>query len=319
MFIYTIRRLNLFIITLTILTLIGYGLVRLEPTTTWAHMDFWSGWLQYLAQIINGNFGVNHQGLSVIDEVAKVFPATLELCFFASILSLIIGIPLGTIAGMKRGRPIDTIISSTALMGYSMPLFWIALLSIMFFSLRLGWLPVSGQYSLLYEVEAKTGFTIIDTLLLNDPNRGYILVDVVNHLILPTVVLALAPMTEVIRQMRVSVANVITQNYIKAAQTRGLSKYEIIVRHVIRNSLPPIIPKLGIQMSGMLTAAMMTESIFNWPGIGRWLLNAIGNQDYVSIQAGVLAVASFVLTANIITDLIGAIANPLVRKQWNAI
>jgi cationic peptide transport system permease protein len=319
MFIYTIRRLNLFIITLTILTLIGYGLVRLEPTTTWAHMDFWSGWLQYLTQIINGNFGVNHQGLPVIDEVAKVFPATLELCFFASILSLMIGIPLGTIAGMKRGRPIDTIISSTALIGYSMPLFWIALLSIMFFSLRLGWLPVSGQYSLLYEVEAKTGFTIIDTLLLNDPNRGYILIDVVNHLILPTVVLALAPMTEVIRQMRVSVANVITQNYIKAAQTRGLSKYEIIVRHVIRNSLPPIIPKLGIQMSGMLTAAMMTESIFNWPGIGRWLLNAIGNQDYVSIQAGVLAVASFVLTANIITDLIGAIANPLVRKQWNAI
>ncbi len=319
MFIYTIRRLNLFIITLTILTLIGYGLVRLEPTTTWAHMDFWSGWLQYLTQIINGNFGVNHQGLPVIDEVAKVFPATLELCFFASMLSLMIGIPLGTIAGMKRGRPIDTIISSTALIGYSMPLFWIALLSIMFFSLRLGWLPVSGQYSLLYEVEAKTGFTIIDTLLLNDPNRGYILIDVVNHLILPTVVLALAPMTEVIRQMRVSVANVITQNYIKAAQTRGLSKYEIIVRHVIRNSLPPIIPKLGIQMSGMLTAAMMTESIFNWPGIGRWLLNAIGNQDYVSIQAGVLAVASFVLTANIITDLIGAIANPLVRKQWNAI
>lgn len=319
MFIYTIRRLNLFVITLTILTLIGYGLVRLEPTTTWAHMDFWSGWVQYLKQVLDGELGVNHQGLSVIDEVAKVFPATLELCFFASILSLLIGIPLGTIAGMKRGSPIDTLISSTALIGYSMPLFWIALLSIMFFSLRLGWLPVSGQYSMLYEIEAKTGVTIIDTLLLKDPNQGYILIDVVNHLVLPTVVLALAPMTEVIREMRVSVANVITKNYIKAAQTRGLSKYEIIVRHVIRNALPPIIPKLGIQMSGMLTAAMMTESIFNWPGIGRWLLNAIANQDYVSIQAGVLAVASFVLIANIITDLIGAFANPLVRKQWNAI
>ncbi|MBL4831526.1 MAG: ABC transporter permease subunit [Aliivibrio sp.] len=319
MFIYTIRRLNLFVITLTILTLIGYGLVRLEPTTTWAHMDFWSGWVQYLKQVLDGELGVNHQGLSVIDEVAKVFPATLELCFFASILSLLIGIPLGTIAGMKRGSPIDTLISSTALIGYSMPLFWIALLSIMFFSLRLGWLPVSGQYSMLYEIETKTGVTIIDTLLLKDPNQGYILIDVVNHLVLPTVVLALAPMTEVIREMRVSVANVITKNYIKAAQTRGLSKYEIIVRHVIRNALPPIIPKLGIQMSGMLTAAMMTESIFNWPGIGRWLLNAIANQDYVSIQAGVLAVASFVLIANIITDLIGAFANPLVRKQWNAI
>ncbi len=185
--------------------------------------------------------------------------------------------------------------------------------------MNLGWLPVAGRYSLLYEIQHVTGFAIIDVLLSEKPYRAEALIDVIHHLILPTLVLATAPTTEVIRLTRASVAEVMTQNYIKVAHTKGLSTFEIIIRHVRKNAIPPIIPKLGMQFSTMMTFAMLTESIFNWPGIGRWLLDAISDQNYVAIQAGVITVASFTLIANIFSDLTGAAINPLVRKEWYAI
>lgn len=319
MWIYTIRRFNLFIITLLILTLIGFNILRLDETSAWAQTSFFSGWMTYLGQLANGNLGVNQYGVNMLDEILRVFPATIELCFFAFFIALIIGTPVGTIAGMRQGKPTDTFISSIALLGYSMPLFWIALIVLMFFSLKLGITPVSGRHSLLYEFDAKTGFVFIDVLASKSPYRAEMLENIIQHLVLPTLVLSIAPMTEVIRLMRSSVATVITQNYIKVAHTKGLSKFEIMVKHIIRNALPPIIPKLGIQLSGLFTAAIVTESIFNWPGVGRWLLDAIINQDFVAIQAGVITVASFILLANILSDLLGAAVNPLVRKEFYAL
>ncbi len=118
------------------------------------------------------------------------------------------------------------------------------------------------------------------------------------------------------RPMRASVAEVMNQNYIRAAKIKGLSNYQIVTQHVLRNAIPPMIPKFGVQLSSMLTLAIITESIFNWPGIGRWLLDALANRDFMSIQAGVIVVGTLVLTANILSDLIGAAANPLVRKEW---
>lgn len=319
MFIYTIRRLNLFIITMLILTLIGYSILRLDPESFWSVRSFWSGWFIYLDNLRFGNLGMNQAGMPIVQEVIAVFPATLELCFFAFILSLVVGIPLGTLAGVKRGRFIDTVISSVTLVGYSIPLFWLALLLIMLFSLKLGLLPVSGRFSLLYEIEPVTGVALFDVMLSPQPYRAEALMNVISHLILPTLVLAMAPTTEVIRLTRASVSDVMDQNFIKVAQTKGLSMFEIITRHVLRNAIPPIIPKLGMQFSTMMTFAMLTESIFNWPGIGRWLLDAISAQNYVAIQAGVITVGSFILLANILSDLAGAFVNPLVRKEWYAI
>lgn len=319
MWFYTIRRFNLFIITLLVLTLIGFNILRLDQASAWSQAPFFSGWITYLGQLANGNLGANQYGLNMLDEILRVFPATMELCFFAFFIALIIGTPIGTIAGMRQGKPLDTLISSIALLGYSMPLFWIALILLMFFSLKLGITPVSGRYSLLYEFDAKTGFAFIDVLASRSPYRAEMLENIIQHLILPTLVLSIAPMTEVIRLMRSSVSTVITQNYIKVAHTKGLSKFEIMVKHIIRNALPPIIPKLGIQLSGLFTAAILTESIFNWPGVGRWLLDAIINQDFVAIQAGVITVASFILFANILSDLLGAAVNPLVRKEFYAL
>jgi cationic peptide transport system permease protein len=310
--------LNLFIITLFILTFVGFSILRLDPTSPAALEDLIPGWLQYIGEISQLNFGQNERGEPIWNDILVVFPATIELCFFAFLIALLIGIPIGTVAGTRQGKWIDTVISFTSMSGFSAPLYWIALMLIFVFSLTAEWFPVGGRFDLLYQIDHVTGFAIIDALLSDRPLKAHALQSVLEHLILPCIVLALAPTTQIISLMRASVAEVMKQNYIRAAKINGLSKYEIVIEHVIRNALPPIIPKFGVQLSSMLTFAIITESIFNWPGIGRWLLDALSNQDYVAIQAGVMVVATFVLIANILSDLIGAFANPLVRKEWYA-
>ncbi|EOX1846362.1 ABC transporter permease [Vibrio cholerae] len=316
MFVYTVRKFNLFIITLLILTMVGYSLARFDPHSPWTLIGFWQGWSSYLVQLMEFNFGLNKNGVPIIHELLVVFPATIELCTIAFILSLLVGIPIGTLAGMRQGKWLDTIISFISMSGYSAPIFWLALMMIMAFSLHFPVFPVAGRYDLLYQIDHVTGFALIDAFLSQSPYRSQALQSVIEHLTLPCLVLALAPTTQVIGQMRASVAEVMNQNYIRAAKIRGFSNYQIVTQHVLRNAIPPIIPKFGVQLSSMLTLAIITESIFNWPGIGRWLLDALANRDFMSIQAGVIVVGTLVLTANILSDLIGAAANPLVRKEW---
>ncbi|ELJ8607221.1 ABC transporter permease subunit [Vibrio cholerae] len=316
MFVYTVRKFNLFIITLLILTMVGYSLARFDPHSPWTLIGFWQGWSSYLVQLMEFNFGLNKNGVPIIQELLVVFPATIELCTIAFILSLLVGIPIGTLAGMRQGKWLDTIISFISMSGYSAPIFWLALMMIMAFSLHFPVFPVAGRYDLLYQIDHVTGFALIDAFLSQSPYRSQALQSVIEHLTLPCLVLALAPTTQVIGQMRASVAEVMNQNYIRAAKIKGLSNYQIVTQHVLRNAIPPMIPKFGVQLSSMLTLAIITESIFNWPGIGRWLLDALANRDFMSIQAGVIVVGTLVLTANILSDLIGAAANPLVRKEW---
>ena len=316
MFVYTVRKFNLFIITLLILTMVGYSLARFDPHSPWTLIGFWQGWSSYLVQLMEFNFGLNKNGVPILHELLVVFPATSELCTIAFILSLLVGIPIGTLAGMRQGKWLDTIISFISMSGYSAPIFWLALMMIMAFSLHFPVFPVAGRYDLLYQIDHVTGFALIDAFLSQSPYRSQALQSVIEHLTLPCLVLALAPTTQVIGQMRASVAEVMNQNYIRAAKIKGLSNYQIVTQHVLRNAIPPMIPKFGVQLSSMLTLAIITESIFNWPGIGRWLLDALANRDFMSIQAGVIVVGTLVLTANILSDLIGAAANPLVRKEW---
>jgi len=296
--------------------MVGYSLARFDPHSPWTLFSFWQGWSIYLVQLMELNFGVNKNGVSILSELAVVFPATIELCSIAFIMSLLVGIPIGTIAGMRQGKWLDTIISFISMSGYSAPIFWLALMMIMVFSLHFQFFPVAGRYDLLYQIEHVTGFALIDAFMSQSQYRSQALQSVLEHLTLPCLVLALAPTTQVIGQMRASVAEVMNQNYIRAAKIKGLSNYEIVTQHVLRNAIPPMIPKFGVQLSSMLTLAIITESIFNWPGIGRWLLDALANRDFMSIQAGVIVVGTLVLTANILSDLLGAVANPLVRKEW---
>lgn len=316
MLIYTLRRINLFVITLLIISVVSYSILRLDPTSTWSILDFWEGWRTYLSEVTNLNFGLNASGRPISDEIFVVFAATLELCLLAFLLALIIGIPLGTLSGVRRGKPLDKFISFVATAAYAAPLYWIALLLMLLLSLQWELLPVSGRYNPLFDIETVTGFAIVDTLISPSPHKGDALQSVLLHLVLPCCVLAIPPATQLVRLMRSSVAQVMSENFIRVAKIRGLSSYQIIVKHVLRNAFPPIIPMLGVQLASMLTFAIITESIFSWPGIGRWLLDALAMRDYVSIQAGVLVVASFVLFTQILSDLIGTLINPLARKEW---
>lgn len=318
MLIYFIRKLNLFIITLLILSVVGYSLLRLDPQSVWALDNFWHGWYTYIEQLAQLNFGLTQYGVPIIDEIAIVFPATLELCITAFVISLLIGIPVGTITGMKQGRWLDTIISFISMCGYSAPIYWVALILILVFSMDYKMLPVSGRFDFLYHIDHITGFALIDAFFVDIKYRAQTIHSVIMHMILPCTVLALAPTTQIIRLMRESVSEVITQNYIRVARIRGLSQYKIIREHILRNAIPPIIPKFGFQLSTMLALAILTESIFNWPGIGRWILIALTNRDYAVIQAGLMVVSTFVLVANILSDVIGTVINPLIRKTWYA-
>ncbi|CAI0819207.1 Peptide transport system permease protein sapB [Serratia rubidaea] len=320
MIIFTLRRCLLLIITLFFLTLVGFSLSYFTPHAPLSGAGLWDAYQFYFTSLLHWDFGVSSiNGQAIGEQLREVFPATMELCILAFALALFIGIPLGIIAGVMRGKWQDTAISTFALLGFSMPVFWLALLLMLFFSLHLGWLPVSGRFDLLYQVQPVTGFALIDAWLSDSPYRSEMIASALRHMILPIAALAVAPTTEVVRLMRISTDEVFGQNYIKAAATRGLSRFTIIRRHVLHNALPPIIPKLGLQFSTMLTLAMITEVVFSWPGLGRWLINAIRQQDYAAISAGVMLVGSLVITINVLADILGAATNPLKHKEWYAL
>nr|WP_221344976.1 putrescine export ABC transporter permease SapB [Serratia proteamaculans] len=310
----------LLLITLFFLTLVSFSLSYFTPHAPLNGAALLDAYQFYFVSLLHWDFGVSSiNGQAISQQLAEVFPATMELCILAFTLALFIGIPLGIIAGVMRGKWQDTAISTFALLGFSMPVFWLALLLMLFFSLHLGWLPVSGRFDLLYQVKPITGFALIDAWLSDSPYRSEMIGSALRHMILPIAALAVAPTTEVVRLMRISTDDVLNQNYIKAAATRGLSRFTIIRRHVLHNALPPIVPKLGLQFSTMLTLAMITEVVFSWPGLGRWMINAIRQQDYAAISAGVMVVGTLVITINVLADILGAATNPLKHKEWYAL
>ncbi|CAI1602390.1 putrescine export ABC transporter permease SapB [Serratia proteamaculans] len=320
MIIFTLRRFLLLLITLFFLTLVSFSLSYFTPHAPLNGAALLDAYQFYFVSLLHWDFGVSSiNGQAISQQLAEVFPATMELCILAFTLALFIGIPLGIIAGVMRGKWQDTAISTFALLGFSMPVFWLALLLMLFFSLHLGWLPVSGRFDLLYQVKPITGFALIDAWLSDSPYRSEMIGSALRHMILPIAALAVAPTTEVVRLMRISTDDVLNQNYIKAAATRGLSRFTIIRRHVLHNALPPIVPKLGLQFSTMLTLAMITEVVFSWPGLGRWMINAIRQQDYAAISAGVMVVGTLVITINVLADILGAATNPLKHKEWYAL
>jgi len=318
--IFTLRRILLLLITLFLLTLVSFSLSYFTPRAPLNGAALLDAYHFYFVSLLHWDFGVSSiNGQAISEQLREVFPATMELCILAFTLALFIGIPLGIIAGVMRGKWQDTAISTFALLGFSMPVFWLALLLMLFFSLHLGWLPVSGRFDLLYQVKPITGFALIDAWLSDSPYRSEMIGSALRHMILPIAALAVAPTTEVVRLMRISTDDVLNQNYIKAAATRGLSRFTIIRRHVLHNALPPIVPKLGLQFSTMLTLAMITEVVFSWPGLGRWMINAIRQQDYAAISAGIMVVGTLVITINVLADILGAATNPLKHKEWYAL
>lgn len=320
MIIFTLRRLLLLLVTLFFLTIVGFCLSYFTPHAPLQGASLWNAWAFWFDSVMHWDFGVSSiNGQPITEQLRQVFPATMELCIMAFGFALLVGIPVGMLAGITRNKWQDKVISFFALLGFSIPVFWLALLLTLFFSLTLGWLPVSGRFDLLYEVKNVTGFALIDAWLSDSPWRHEMIMSALRHMVLPVLTLAVAPTTEVVRLMRISTIAIYDTNYVKAAATRGVSRLTILRRHVLHNALPPVIPRLGLQFSTMLTLAMITEMVFSWPGLGRWMINAIRQQDYAAISAGVMVIGALVIIINVISDILGAMANPLKHKEWYAL
>lgn len=267
----------------------------------------------YLSGVFQGDLGrsiVTKQ--PVIDEFFTLFPATIELSICAMLFALAIGIPAGIIAAVRRGSVFDHTVMGAALTGYSMPIFWWGLLLIIFFSGTLAWTPVSGRISLIYFFEPVTGFMLIDSLLSGQPGA---FTSAVRHLILPTVVLGTIPLAVIARQTRSAMLEVLHEDYVRTARAKGLAPWRVIGLHALRNALIPVITVIGLQVGVLFGGAVLTETIFSWPGIGKWIIDSIHRRDYPSVQGGILLIATTVIIINLLVDLVYGLINPRIRHR----
>lgn len=279
------------------------------------NQSYFSQYLDYVRRIFSGDWGLSFASQQpVIGEVAMVLPATVELAGYALLVSLVLGIPSGIIAAVRKDKWLDKAISGFALVGYSVPIFWWALLLIMLFSLKLGWLPTSGRLGVLYEIPHQTGFMLIDIWLSDVAYKQAAFRNALIHLALPTLVLATYPTTVMMRFVRESMIQVLEQNYIKTARAKGLNRLQVLYKHGLRNALLPVTRQIGLQFSTLITLAMITEVVFSWPGIGQWLIDSIYQRNFTAIQAGVLVISTLVIVVNISTEILHTLFNPLARK-----
>lgn len=338
MLVFTLRRFNLFLFTMLLLTILSFSLSYMFPGEQLINVsgqvnatpeqkvlleqsyakqeNIVSQYWAYLRHLFQGDLGLSMaSNLPVSDEILTRLPATMELTFVALLLAMILGIPIGFIAAVNHRKLVDNAILSISMLGYSIPVFWLALLAILIFSIQLGWLPSAGQLSLLYAIDQKTGILFIDILLSDSPYKWQAFKDASAHIILPAAVVALAPATIFIRLARTAMMEVLDTHFIKAARAKGLSFKQIIFRHAIRNALVRVIRDVGLQFANLVTIAMVTEIIFSWPGIGQWLINSIYQRDYTAIQGGLLALSCYIFIVHIVTDFMYALLNPLARDS----
>lgn len=269
---------------------------------------------QYLVYMVNLSRGDLGQSIvtrtGVLGEFFARFPATVELSLMAMIFALALGLPAGIIAAVRRGSAFDHGVMATALTGFSMPIFWWALVMIFFFSVTLGWTPVSGRISVIYFFDQVTGFMLIDTLLSGEKGA---FTSAVRHLILPTIVLGTIPLAVVARMTRSAMIEVLSDDYVRTARAKGLSPFAVINVHALRNALIPVITVIGLQVGTLLAGAILTETIFAWPGIGKWMVDSITRRDYPVIQGGILLIASTVILVNLTVDVLYGVINPRIR------
>lgn len=329
------RRLGLLIPTFFGVTLLTFALIRLIPGDPVEVMmgerrvdpemhaqamerlglnkPLYAQYFDYIGQLARGDLGESLRSReSVWREFLTLFPATVELALAALLFAGTLGVIAGVIAALKRGSLFDHGVMGISLTGYSMPIFWWGLLLIMFFSVGLGWTPVSGRIDLLYDIPPVTGFMLIDTLLADEEGA---FVDALRHLILPAVVLGTIPLAVIARMTRSAMLEVLREDYVRTARAKGLSPARVVFVHGLRNALIPVLTVFGLQIGSLLAGAVLTETIFSWPGIGKWLIEAIGARDYPVVQNGILLIACLVILVNFTVDILYGLVNPRIRHQ----
>lgn len=268
-------------------------------------------YLDYLWNVLHGDLGNSIvTKRAVLGEFLTLFPATLELSLAAILFAVLLGVPAGIFAAVKRGSAFDQAVMGAALVGYSMPIFWWGLLLIILFSGVLGWTPVSGRISLLYFFPPVTGFMLVDALL--SGQKGAFL-SAASHLILPTIVLGTIPLAVIARQTRSAMLEVLGEDYVRTARAKGLPPRRVVGLHALRNALIPVITTIGLQIGVLLAGAILTETIFSWPGIGKWMVDSVFRRDYPVVQGGLLLIAGVVMLVNLTVDLLYGLVNPRIR------
>jgi len=332
-----LRYINLMVLTIAILVIISFSLAYMFPGDTLTNISgivpqseeqrialeaafkldrsifvqFW----YYLENIVNGNWGVSFSSqVSLLDEISIAFPATLELITYALLISIFVGIPIGFIGGIWHHKPFDFGVVTFSVVSYSFPVFWLALIFITIFCLQLGYLPLSGRVNFLYEIPHSSGFILWDIMVADTPNKKDAFIDALRHLILPTASIALVTTAIFIRFTRRSIMDEMGKGYIDAAKSRGFTTKQIFFKHGLRNSLLPILPLMAMQISTLMTNAMVVETIFSWPGIGNLLIQAIYQRDYPAIRIGMLVVSVFVVTFTITIEFISRAIDPARDK-----
>jgi dipeptide transport system permease protein len=326
-------RLVLAVPTFLGVTLLSFGLIRLVPgdpievrsgqygiaperLAELRHQygldqPLWKQFFDYLWQLAHGDLGVSlvtHQ--PVLAEMRELFPATIELSFCAIVLAVAVGVPLGIVAATRRGTVLDYGLMATSVVGASMPIFFWGLTVILIFSITLGWTPVAGRISDDVWVEPFTGFMLIDAWFSDD--AGSVL-SVLHHLILPTIVLATIPLAIIARMTRSTMLEVLGEDYVRTARAKGARPSRVIGIHALRNALIPVVTVIGLQTGMLLGGAILTETIFSWPGVGHWLVEAIQRRDYPVLQGGVLVIAMLAIVVNLLVDIAYGLLDPRMR------
>ncbi len=265
----------------------------------------------YISKVLHGDLGksiITQE--KVMTEFLALFPATIELALCAMVFALLIGIPAGILAAVKRNSFLDHGVMGVSLAGYSMPIFWWGLLLILLFSVKLDLTPVSGRISVQYFIEPTTGFLLIDSAM-SDQKGAFL--SSLSHLILPTVVLGTNPLAVIARMTRSAMLEVLGEDYVRTARAKGLSQLRVVSVHALRNALIPVVTVIGLQIGVLFTGAILTETIFSWPGVGKWLIEAISRRDYPVLQGGMLLLGVIVMSVNLLVDITYGIINPRIR------
>jgi peptide/nickel transport system permease protein len=266
---------------------------------------------RYLQRLMHGDLGTSFQtGRPVLDDIFQYFPATIELATMALIVSIVVGIPLGILSAVYRNSYIDHFSRILSLIGVSMPVFWLGLVLLLIFYFKLGWFPEPGRLDImLIEPERVTGFLLIDSLIAPD---WEVLWDALKHMALPASVLGLYGLAGIARIVRSSMLDVLSQEYIKTARIKGLNEFLVLTRHALRNALVPAVTVIGLTYGGLLEGSVLTETIFSWPGLGRYLATAFLTLDLNAVVGGTMLVALTFSLANLAVDLVYAFLNPKI-------
>jgi peptide/nickel transport system permease protein len=268
-------------------------------------------YFRYMGRLVRLDLGNSiHRRIPVAETLRIRFPATMELALFAMLIAILIGIPAGIASAARRNSALDATTMIGSLIGVSMPIFWLGLMEIMLFAVILQWLPAGGRLDANIKLEYVTNYVLIDSLITGNIEA---FLNGLEHLLLPGIALATIPMAIIARMTRSSMLDVLQEDYVRTAHAKGLTERVVLFRHALKNAFLPVITVIGLQLGALLSGAVLTETIFSWPGIGKWVYDAILGRDYPIVQGGTLLIAVVYVVANLLVDISYSFLDPRIH------